>query len=150
MKVVEKNKRQFLQKVPSLWRKQIFVHKDEDFAKHWIQPKFQSRLLTDKFRIVVTKRVHLKIIFTRGICTVIQWLCIVKSCCMHTKNVPGIFRIYVEHDPLKVQKLGFRMTCHFSLMHVLLNGQLRDEINSLTHERIRRDYQYIWTSHPSP
>ena len=32
MKVVEKNKRQFLQQVQSLWHKQIFVYIDEDFA----------------------------------------------------------------------------------------------------------------------
>ena len=33
MKVVEENFRQLLQKVLCLWRKQIFVYIDEDFAK---------------------------------------------------------------------------------------------------------------------
>ena len=33
---------QFLQKVRILWRKQIFVYKDEEFAMNRIQPKFLS------------------------------------------------------------------------------------------------------------
>ena len=32
----------------------------------------------------------------------------------------------------------------FSLMHVLLNGQSRDDPTSLTHGRIRRDFQHNW------
>ena len=41
------------------------------------------------------------------------------------------------------------MTCIFSLMHVLWNKRSWDDPTSLTHERIRRDFYYIWTSHPS-
>ena len=48
MKVVEETFRQLLQKVLCLWRKQIFVYIDEDFAVNWIRPKFPSLLLTDK------------------------------------------------------------------------------------------------------
>ena len=39
MKVVEENFRQLLQKVLCLWRKQIFVYLDEDFAINGIRPK---------------------------------------------------------------------------------------------------------------
>ena len=66
MKVVQENKCQFLQKVQSLWRNQIFVYIDEEFALYGIQPKFLSLLLTGKFRRGVTERVHLKRIFTSG------------------------------------------------------------------------------------
>ena len=76
MKVVQENKRQFLQKVRSLWGKQIFVYIDEEFAINGIQPKFLSLLLTGKFRRGVTERVPLKRIFTSGEYTVIQRLCI--------------------------------------------------------------------------
>ena len=48
MKVVEENFRQLLQKVLWLWRKQIFVYIDEDFAIYWIRPKFRSSLMTSK------------------------------------------------------------------------------------------------------
>ena len=51
MKVVEKNFRQLLQKVLCLWRKQIFVYIDEDFAIHLIRPKFLSLLMTGIIRI---------------------------------------------------------------------------------------------------
>ena len=56
MKVVEKNFRQLLQKVLCLWRKQIFVYIDEDFAINGIRPKFLSLLLTGITRIGVTER----------------------------------------------------------------------------------------------
>ena len=56
MKVVEENFRQLLQKVLCLWRKQIFVYIDEDFAKNRIRPKFLSLLLTGITRIGVTER----------------------------------------------------------------------------------------------
>ena len=76
MKVVQVNKCQFLQKVPSLWHKQIFVYIDEEFAINGIQPKFLSLLLTGKFRRGVTERDFLKRIFIKGEYTVIQRLCI--------------------------------------------------------------------------
>ena len=60
-----------------MWRKQIFVYIDEEFAINGIQPKFLSLLLTRKFRRGVTKRVRLERIFTSGEFTVIQSLCIV-------------------------------------------------------------------------
>ena len=55
MKVVEENFRQLLQKVLSLWRKQIFVYIDEDFAINWIRPKFLSLLMTGIIRIGMTE-----------------------------------------------------------------------------------------------
>ena len=60
MTVVEETSRQLLQKVLCLWHKQIFVYIDEDFAKNWIRPKFQSLLLTGKIRIGVTERGRFK------------------------------------------------------------------------------------------
>ena len=56
MKVVEENFRQLLQRVLYLWRKQIFVYIDEDFAINWIRPKFLSLLMTGIIRIGVTER----------------------------------------------------------------------------------------------
>ena len=56
MKVVEENFRQLLQKIFCLWRKQIFVYIDEDFAINWIRPKFLSVLRTGIIRIGVTER----------------------------------------------------------------------------------------------
>ena len=56
MKVVVENFRQLLQKVLCLWRKQIFVYIDEDFAINEIRPKFLSLLLTGITRIGVTER----------------------------------------------------------------------------------------------
>ena len=76
MNVVQENKRQFLQKVQSFWRKKIFVYIDEEFAINGIQPNFLSLLLTGKFRRGLTEKVCLKRIFTRGEYTVIQRLCI--------------------------------------------------------------------------
>ena len=55
MKVVEENFRQ-LQQVLCLWRKQIFVYIDEDFAINSIRPKFLSLLMTGIIRIGVTER----------------------------------------------------------------------------------------------
>ena len=63
MKVVEENFRQLLQKVLCLWRKQIFVYIDEDFAINWIHPKFLSLLMTGIIRIGVTERGSFKKIF---------------------------------------------------------------------------------------
>ena len=68
--------RQFLKKVRSLWRKQIFVHIDEEFAINGIQPKLPCLLLTGKSHRGVTERVRLKRIFTSGEYIVIQRLCI--------------------------------------------------------------------------
>ena len=56
MKVVEENFRQLLQKILCLWRKQIFVYIDEDFAINEIRPKFLSLLSTGITRIGVTER----------------------------------------------------------------------------------------------
>ena len=56
MKVVEETFRQLLQKVLCLWRRQIFVYIDEDFAINCIRPKCLSLLLTGKIRIGVTER----------------------------------------------------------------------------------------------
>ena len=56
MKVVEESFRQLLQKVLCLWRKQIFVYIDEDFAINWIRSKFLSLLMTGIIRIGVTER----------------------------------------------------------------------------------------------
>ena len=56
LKVVEENFRPLLQKVLCLWRKQIFVYIDEDFAIHSIRPKFLSLLMTGIIRIGVTER----------------------------------------------------------------------------------------------
>ena len=56
MKVVEQNFRQLLQKVLCLWRKQIVVYIDEDFAINRICPKFLSLLMTGIIHIGVTER----------------------------------------------------------------------------------------------
>ena len=56
MKVVEEKFRQLLQKVLCLWRKQIFVYIDEDFAVNRIRPKFLSLLVTGIIGIGVTER----------------------------------------------------------------------------------------------
>ena len=76
IKVVEENFRQFLQKVLCLWRKQIFVHIDEDLAVHLIRPKFLSLLMTGINRIGVTERGSFKKIFGSGAYPVLQRLCI--------------------------------------------------------------------------
>ena len=60
MKVVEENIRQLLQKVLCLWRKQICVYIDEDFAINEIRSKFLSLLLTGISHIGVTERGSLK------------------------------------------------------------------------------------------
>ena len=60
MKVVEETFRKLLQKVWCLWREQIFVYIDEDFAINLIQPKFRSVLFTGKIRIGLTERGSLK------------------------------------------------------------------------------------------
>ena len=60
MTVVEENFRQLLQKVSCLWREQIFVYIDEDFAINGIRRKFLSFLLTGITRIGVTERGSLK------------------------------------------------------------------------------------------
>ena len=76
MKVYRKISANFSKKVQSLWRKQIFVYIDEEFAIKEIQPKFLSLLLIGKFRRGMTERVPLKRIFTSREYTVIQRLCI--------------------------------------------------------------------------
>ena len=66
MKVVQKNKRQFLEKrFEVCGANSFFVYIDDEFAINGIQPKFPSLLLTGKFRRGVTERARLKIIFTR-------------------------------------------------------------------------------------
>ena len=60
MKVVEESFRQLLQKVLCLWRKQISMYIDEDFAINWFRPKFLSILMTGIIRIGVTERGSLK------------------------------------------------------------------------------------------
>ena len=60
MKVVEETFYKLLQKVWYLWRKQIFVYIDEDFAINLIRPKFLSLLLTGKIGIGATERGSLK------------------------------------------------------------------------------------------
>ena len=67
IKVVQKNKRQFLQKGRSLWRSQMFLFIDEAFPINIIRPKFLSLLLTGKFRRGAAERVPLKRIFTSGV-----------------------------------------------------------------------------------
>ena len=74
MKVAQENLRQFLQKVRSLWRKQIFVYTDEKFAQR-NSAKISKSLLTG-FRRGDTERVRFKRIFRIGKYTVIQRLCI--------------------------------------------------------------------------
>ena len=49
---------------------------DEDFAINCTQPNFLSLLLTGKFRRGVIERVRFKRIFTSGVYTVTQRLCI--------------------------------------------------------------------------
>ena len=76
MKVVEENFRQLLQKVLCLWRKQIFVYIDDDFAINWIRPKFLSLLMTGIIRIGVTERGSF-IIYSEAVhIPVLQRLCI--------------------------------------------------------------------------
>ena len=55
MKVVEEIFRQLFQKVLCLWRKQIFVYTDEDFAINWIRPKLLSLSMTGIIHIGVTE-----------------------------------------------------------------------------------------------
>ena len=75
MKVVEENFRQILQKILCLWRKQIFVYIDEDFAINEIRPKFLSLLLTGITRIGVTERGSFKKNPGGGAYPVLQRLC---------------------------------------------------------------------------
>ena len=89
MKVVEENFRQLLQKVLCLWRKQIFVYIDEDFAINRIRPKFLSLLMTGIIRIGVTERGSFKkyseavqILFFKGRKTAV--------------NILRIYRAYAE------------------------------------------------------
>ena len=90
MKVVQEISDQFIQKVRSLWRYQIFVYIDEEFVINGIQPKFLSVLFTGKFRRGVPERVRLKRIFTSGEYTVIHRLCIAYSCCLQTHKVQNL------------------------------------------------------------
>ena len=76
MKVVEENFRQLLQKVLCLWRKQIYVYIDEDFAINCIRPKFLSLLMTGIIRIGVTERGSFKTYSEAVHIPVLQRLCI--------------------------------------------------------------------------
>ena len=66
MKVVEENKRQLLQKVLSLWCKQLFAYIDGNFAINWIRPNFLSHLLKSKIHRGMKERVGLKKITSSG------------------------------------------------------------------------------------
>ena len=88
MKVVEENFRQLLQKVLCLWRKQIFVYIDEDFAIYLIRPKFLSLLMTGIIRIGVTERGSFK--------TNIRKRCISRS--SKAVNILRIYRAYAESN----------------------------------------------------
>ena len=76
MKVVEENFRQLLQKVLCLWRKQIFMYIDEDFAMNLIRPKFLSLLMTGIIRIGVIERGSFKIYSETVHIPVLERLCI--------------------------------------------------------------------------
>ena len=76
MKSIQEHLRQLLQKVLCLWRKQIFVYIDEDFAINGISPRFLSLLLTGITRIGVTERGSFKKIFGSGAYPVLQRPCI--------------------------------------------------------------------------
>ena len=76
MKSIQEHLRQLLQKVLCVWRKQIFVYIDEDFAINGIRPKFLSLLLTGIARIGVAERVVSKKIFGSCAYPVNQRLCI--------------------------------------------------------------------------
>ena len=93
MKVVEENFRQLLQKVLCLWRKQIFVYIDEDFAINEIRPKFLSLLLTGIFRIGVTERGSFKKIFWEAV-----HILFFKGYAEHKTavNILRIYRAYAE------------------------------------------------------
>ena len=67
MKVVEENFRKLLQKVLCLWRKQIFVYIDEDFAINLIRPKCLSLFMTGKICVGVTERGSFKKFWKRFI-----------------------------------------------------------------------------------
>ena len=67
MKVVEETFCQLLQKAWCLWRKQIFVYIDEDFAIIGFVLNFKNLLLTVKIRIRVAERGSLKNIRKRCI-----------------------------------------------------------------------------------
>ena len=86
--------------------------------------------------------VRLKRIITRGVYEVIQRFFIAYPVVcrlrmtMHVQNLLQAWSIegaeaVISHDAPS-----------FSLMHVLLNRQFRDDQTSLTHGRIRRDFQY--------
>ena len=76
MKVVEENFRQLLQKVLCLWRKQIYVYIDEDFAINCIRPKFLSLLMTGIICIGETERGSFKKYLEAVHIPVLQRLCI--------------------------------------------------------------------------
>ena len=124
MKVVEENFRQLLQKVLCLWRKQIFVYIDGDFAINWIRPKFLSLLMTGIIRIGVAERGSFKNIRKR---------CISRS----SKDVQNMklpltyseFTVHMQNQLYKAgsfvgTKAGLSHDVKFSLMHVLLNERL--------------------------
>ena len=92
MTVVEENFRQLLQKVFCLWRKQIFVYIDEDFAIKWIRPKFLSLLMTGIIRIGMTERGSFKK-YSEAVHNPL-----LKGCAKHETavNVLRIYRAYAE------------------------------------------------------
>ena len=92
MKVVEENFRQLLQKVLCLWRKQIFVYIDEDFAINCIRPKFLSILMTVIIRIGVTERSSFKK-YSEAV-----HIPLFKGCAKHETavNILRIYRAYAE------------------------------------------------------
>ena len=90
MEVEEENFRQLQQKVWCLWRKQIFVYIDEDFAINWICLKFLSLLLTGKIRIGVTERGSFKK-YSEAV-----HIPLFKGCAKH-KTAVNILRIYFAY-----------------------------------------------------
>ena len=92
MKVVEENFRQLLQKVLCLWRKQILVYIDEDFAINWICPKFLSLLMTGIIRIVWQKGV-VSNNYSEAV-----YIPLFKGCAKHETpiNILRIYRAYAE------------------------------------------------------
>ena len=93
MKVVEENFRQLLQTVLCLWRRQIFVYIDEDFAINSIRPKFLvSLLMTGIIRVGVTERGSFKK-YSEAV-----HIPLVKGCAKHETavNILRIYRAYAE------------------------------------------------------
>ena len=149
MKVVEENFRQLFQKVLWLWCKQFFVYIDEDFAINWICPEFLSLLMTGIIRIGVTERGSFKkysgvvhIPFFEGYMNNIKLSLTYSEFTVHMQN-------QLKAGSFVGTKAGLSHDVQFSIMHVLWNVRFWDDPTNLTHDQIRRDFYYIWTSHPS-